>query len=158
MSGSEFVCVTYVKAPPERVWRALTEPEFTTRYWGVAFDTDWTPGSPMTWDENGATTSAPGQEVLEYDPPKRLAYTWHTFTPEWAERVGVPGDVLAKLAAEPRSKVRFDLEPDGGAVKLTVTHDGFPDLSTARDMVSQGWPALLSSLKSLLETGEPIGS
>ncbi|MEU6247184.1 SRPBCC family protein [Glycomyces sp. NPDC047010] len=156
MSDNAFVYVTYVKAAPEQVWRALTEPEYTTRYWGVAFATDWTPGSPMTWDENGATTFAPGQEVLESDRPRRLAYTWHTFTPEWAERVGVTADVLAKLAAEPRSKVRFELEPAGGAVKLTVTHDGFPDPSTARDMVSEGWPMLLSSLKSLLETGEPI--
>ncbi len=156
MSSNDFVYVTHVRTTPERLWQALTEPEFTTRYWGVAFDTDWTPGSPMAWAEGGATTAAPGQEVLEYDPPRRLSYTWHTFTPEWAARAGVAEDVLAKLAAEPRSKVRFELEPAGDAVKLTVVHDGFPDGSTARDMVSEGWPALLSSLKSLLETGEPL--
>ncbi|WP_026924041.1 ArsR/SmtB family transcription factor [Glycomyces arizonensis] len=151
-----FVYVTHVKTTPERLWRALTEPEFTKRYWGVALDTDWRPGSTMTWVENGVKTAHPDQRVLECDPPRRLSYTWHTFTPEWAANAGVDEDALAAIAAEPRSKVTFELEPAGEAVKLTVTHDGFAPGSTVRDMIGQGWPQLLSSMKTLLETGEPL--
>ena len=65
-------------------------------------------------------------------------------------------DDLAAAAQEPRSKVTFELEPAGGAVKLTVVHDGFPPASRAAELVSHGWPQVLSGLKTLLETGETI--
>ena len=68
---------------PERLWQALTDPAFTERYWGVAFDTDWQPGSEMTWSQPGLTIADPEQVVIESEPYRRLAYTWHTFTPEW---------------------------------------------------------------------------
>ncbi|MEV4225333.1 metalloregulator ArsR/SmtB family transcription factor [Nonomuraea sp. NPDC049725] len=151
-----FVYTTYIRTTPERLWQALTDPAFTRRYWGVSFDTDWTPGSPMTWDENGRRTAHPEQVVLESEPGRRLSYTWHTFTPEWAEAAGVSPETLARLTAEGRTKVTFDLEPHGDTVKLTVVHDGFDPGSTLRDMVSEGWPALLSSMKTLLETGEAL--
>jgi uncharacterized protein YndB with AHSA1/START domain len=110
----------------------------------------------MTWSENGAKTADPGQVVLESDPCRRLSYTWHTFTPEWAEGAGVDKETLAKLQRESRTKVTFTLEPHGEMVKLTVVHDGFDPGSTALAMCSQGWSALLSSLKTLLETGTPL--
>lgn len=156
MGDTSFVYLSRIKTTPERLWSALTEPELTQRYWDLSFDTDWKPGSPMTWRERGGSVSDPGQQVLEYDPPRRLAYTWHTFTPEWAERAGVDEDVLALIAAEPRSKVAFDLEPGGPTVRLMVTHDGFEPGSTVLKMISEGWPELVSSLKTLLETGEPL--
>jgi len=131
-------------------------PAFTRRYWGVAFETDWQPGSSMVWEENGRRTVDPEQRVLEAEPYRRLAYTWHTTTPEWAAGAGVDDEVLAALATESRSTVTFEIEPLGGTVKLTVVHDGFPAGSTMREMISTGWPHLLSDLKTLMETGETL--
>lgn len=156
MDADAFVYTTYIRTTPERLWQALTDPAFTRRYWGTAFTTDWRPGSPMVWEEAGARTAHPDQVVLEADAPHRLSYTWHTFTPEWAASAGVAEDVLAKIAAEPRSRVTFEIEPLGELVKLTVVHDGFEPGSTVREMIGGGWPALLSSLKTLLETGEAL--
>jgi uncharacterized protein YndB with AHSA1/START domain len=99
----------------------------------------------------------PQQVVVESDPFRRLSYTWHTMTPELAERFGWDQDFLAKIAGEPRSTVTFDIEPAGdGVVKLTVTHDGFAPGSTVAEMVGAGWPAVIASLKTLLETGAPL--
>jgi Activator of Hsp90 ATPase homolog 1-like protein len=86
-----------------------------------------------------------------------LSYTWHSFTPELAERFGWTAEFLARIAGEPRSTVTFEIEPAGDAVvKLTVIHDGFGPGSTVADMVSGGWPAVVASLKTLLETGDPL--
>jgi uncharacterized protein YndB with AHSA1/START domain/biotin operon repressor len=150
---SEFVYVTYIHTTPERLWAALIEPAFTREYWGVAFTTDWRPGSPMTWIENGRETVDPAQVVLEADPPRRLAYTWHTFTPEWAEAVGIDADTLAALQGEGRSKVTFSLDVEGDQVKLTVVHAELGD--TIKGLVSEGWPAIASELKTLLERTGP---
>ncbi|MEB3370868.1 ArsR/SmtB family transcription factor [Saccharopolyspora mangrovi] len=155
MPDPDFVYQTHIRTTPEKLWQALTDPEFTRRYWGVSLRSDWKPGSPITWEEHGSTD--PEQVVLESDPPHRLAYTWHTFTPDWAAANGIDEDLRARLAAEPRSRVVFELEPaEPGSVKLTVTHAGFSTDSTLRTMISQGWPQLLSSLKTLLETGQPL--
>jgi uncharacterized protein YndB with AHSA1/START domain len=156
MGGTEFVYTTYIKTTPERLWRALTEPAFTRRYWQATFESDWRKGSTLAWTQNGARVADPEQVILESDPYRRLAYTWHTFTPEFAAAVGMSDEVLAKVAAEPRSKVSFDIEPLGETVKLTVVHDGFEPGSTVLGMVSGGWPHLLSDLKTLLETGETL--
>lgn len=146
-----FVYTTYIDTTPERLWQALTDPAFTESYWGVALESDWTPGSPVTWKQGDVTIPDPGQVVLEADPPRRLAYTWHTFTPEWAADVGVDAEVLAEIVAERRSRVTFTIEPVGGRTRLTVVHDGFDPGSKVLEMISGGWPALLSSLKTLLE-------
>ncbi|URN02780.1 metalloregulator ArsR/SmtB family transcription factor [Actinomadura madurae] len=150
---NEFVYTTYIKTTPERLWEALTDPAFTRRYWGVSFETDWKPGSAITWHEDGATIADPEQVVLEAEPGRRLAYTWHTFTPEWAKAVGVDEETRARLLQEPRSKVTFEIEPAGETVKLTVVHEGG---ETLLDMSRHGWPQLLSALKTLMETGEPL--
>jgi uncharacterized protein YndB with AHSA1/START domain/DNA-binding transcriptional ArsR family regulator len=146
-----FVYTTYIRTTPERLWQALTEPEFTRRYWQTWFATDWRPGAEMTWAQPGVEVVDAAQRLLEYDPPRRLAYTWHTFTPEWAAASGIDEDVRARIAAEPRSKVAFDLEPAGELVKLTVVHDGFGPDSLVAQMVSQGWPAVVGKLKTMLE-------
>jgi len=156
MDTTAFVYTTYIKTTPEKLWQALTDPAFTRRYWGVQFATDWKTGSAMTWEEHGAQTTDPEQVVLESDPYRRLSYTWHTFTREWAEAAGVDDEALAKIAAEPRSKVTFDIEPLGETVKLTVVHDGFQPGSMVREMIQHGWPALVSGLKTLLETGDEL--
>ena len=156
MGSNEFVYTTYINTTPERLWQALTDPAFTRRYWGVAFESDWNVGSTMTWEEGGVKTSDPAQVVLESEPYRRLAYTWHTLTPEWAEAFGVSDEVFANVANERRSTVTFDIEPLGQMVKLTVIHSDFDPGSTVLEMVSQGWPELLSNLKTLLETGDTL--
>jgi uncharacterized protein YndB with AHSA1/START domain len=154
MQKPSFVYTTYIQTTPERLWEALTSPAFTERYWNVSFDTDWTPGSEMIWNNHGVRIADRAQVVLESDPYRRLSFTWHDFTPELARALDMSEDVFAAAAAEPRSKVTFELEPAGSAVKLTVLHDDFPPASKAAEMVSNGWPQVLSKLKTLLETGE----
>ncbi|NUT37408.1 MAG: metalloregulator ArsR/SmtB family transcription factor [Hamadaea sp.] len=154
MTGTEFVYTTYIKTTPEKLWQALTDPAFTARYWGSTFRTDWKPGSAMVWEQHGLTFEDPEQVVLEADPFRRLSYTWHAFIPGFAESVGMSQEIVDRMAAEPRSKVTFDLEQQGDVVKLTVVHDGFVPGSAVREGISQGWPPILSGLKTLLETGE----
>ncbi len=154
MNRPTFVYTTYIQTTAERLWEALTSSAFTMRYWSAAFETDWEPGSEMVWNLFGVRIANPEQVVLEADPPRRLSYTWHTFTPELARAAEVSEDTFAAAAAEPRSRVTFELEPAGSAVKLTVIHDGFPADSPAAGLVSNGWPRVLSRLKTLLETGD----
>ena len=157
MTSPEFINVSYIKTTPERLWQALTDPAFTKLYWGATFDTDWDAGSPMTWHQFGVAIAIPEQLVLESEPCTRLSYAWHDFTPELAEAVGFPDDFQARVATEPRSKVTFEIEPlDDEQVKLTVVHDGLDPDALMRLMISQGWPRVLSNLKTLLETGEPL--
>ena len=157
MDKPEFVYTTYIHTTPERLWQALTEPAFTERYWGMAFETDWKTGSTMILHQQGVTVVDPDQVVLEADPYRRLSYTWHTFTPEWAEALGVSEEERARIAAEPRSKVTFQIEEDGDLVRLTVVHDGFEPGSRVAEMISGGWPRVLSALKTFLETGDVSG-
>jgi uncharacterized protein YndB with AHSA1/START domain/DNA-binding transcriptional ArsR family regulator len=156
MGSTAFVYTTYINTTPQRLWQALTDPAFTRRYWGVTFESDWTAGSTMTWTQDGVTIADPEQVVLESEPGRRLVYSWHTFTPQFAAAVGLTDEVLAAIAAERRSKVTFEIEPLGAMVKLTVTHDDFEPGSTVVEMVSEGWPRLLSDLKTLLEEGKKL--
>jgi len=158
MERPDFVYTTYIRTTPERLWQALTDPAFTRRWWQATFDTDWKVGSSMTWNNHGVVIADPDQTVLESDPFRRLAYTWHTFTPELNERLQFGDELFAKLSSERRSRVAFDIEETGDLVKLTVVHDDFEPGSTAATMVRNGWPVFISSLKSLLETGEPLTS
>jgi uncharacterized protein YndB with AHSA1/START domain len=160
MDNPEFVYTSYIKTTPERLWQALTSPAFTSVYWGCSFDTDWRKGSTYTLEQNGARVADPDQVVLESDPPRRLSYTWHAFSPEWAEGVGrdmrFSAEYVATLAAEPRSKVTFEIEPVEDMVRLTVVHDGFAPGSAVFEGIRQGWPRILSDLKTLLESDQPV--
>ena len=160
-----FVYTTYIQETPERVWQGLTDPALMKRYWRhqkagpKTFHSDWKKGSTyeMAHDEVGLAVIGPEQVILEADPPRRLAYTWHTITPEWAAAVGMDEATAATWRAEARSKVSFDIEDVGhGVVKLTVTHDGFAPGSAVLPAISEGWPAVLASLKTLLETGSSL--
>src|SRR5918994_227710 len=153
-----FAYTTYIKTTPERLWQALTDPAFTERYWKTSFETDWHVGSPMTWHMRGVTIADPEQVVLESEPYRRLSYTWHTLTPELAEVHGISDEARAKVAGEGRSKVTFEIEPLDELCKLTVVHDGFEAGSTMLELVSGGWPHVLSELKTLLETGETFAA
>ena len=156
MDRPSFVYTTYIQTTPEQLWRALTEPAFTRRYWNASFDTDWKPGSTMTWDLGGITVADPEQVVLEADPYHRLSFTWHTFSPELNDSHGFPAEVRERIAAEGRSRATFELEPVGDSVKLTVIHDGLDPDSIVKTLIGDGWPRVLSRLKTLLETGETL--
>jgi DNA-binding transcriptional ArsR family regulator/uncharacterized protein YndB with AHSA1/START domain len=162
-----FVYTTYINATPEKVWRGLTDPSFTRQYWrhptagGVQLKSDWKKGSTydVTYEESGLVVSNPEQVILESDPFRRLSYTWHSFTREWAAAHGIDEADRAVWASEPRSKVAFDIEEAGaGVVKLTVVHDGFEAGRAVLQGISGGWPAVIASLKTLLETGSALPS
>jgi uncharacterized protein YndB with AHSA1/START domain len=141
MSKPEFVYTTYIETTAEKLWHALTSGDFTERYWfGHRVACDWKPGSPYSFTKQGATTIE--GNVLSIDPPKRLVYTWNPCSPETkGERV---------------SRVTFDLEPRGKVIKLTVTHDNLDPAGVMLRNISGGWPMVLASLKSLLETGHAL--
>jgi uncharacterized protein YndB with AHSA1/START domain len=160
-----FVYTIYIQSTPEQVWQGLTDPGLMRRYWRhreagpKTFHSEWTKGSryEMAHHEVGLVVSSPGQVVLESDPPNRLSYTWHEVTPEWAAAVGMDEATAAVWRAEARSKVTFDIEDVGhGTVRLTITHDGFATGSAVLPAISEGWPAVLSSLKTVLETGTTL--
>src|SRR6476469_2550234 len=120
MEKPTFVYTTYIQTTPERVWQALTEPAFTERYWATTFESDWKAGSAVTWRTRGVTIADPKQIVVESVPHSRLSYTWHTFTPEWADSLDLTDEARDRLAAEPRSRITFEIEALGEQVKLTV--------------------------------------
>ena len=136
----KFVYVTYIRMTPEKVWEALTKPEFTRQFWfGIAQESTFEPGAPWKLVGSEGKVYDTG-EVLECDPPRRLVLKWRN---EWKQ----------EMKAEGYSRCTFDLESVTGAVKLTVTHTMDRDRSTFIEAVSVGWPQILSNLKSLLETG-----
>lgn len=142
MTKPSFVYVTYIATTPEKLWRALTEGTFTEQYWfGTRIACDWAPGAPLTFRKDGALFNT--GEVLVYDPYRRLSYTWKV-------------EIDDAFRGERASRVVFDLEPKGAEVKLTLTHDDFDIDSKVHEAVSQGWPMVLASLKSFLETGRGL--
>ena len=157
VSTDEFVYVSYLDTTPEKLWRALIEPEFTLQYWGIGLRSDWKAGSPvlLQWGP-GEEFHDVGQVVLESDPYRRLSYRWHTYQAEHAKLFGWSEEYFEKLLKEKRSKVTFELERVGSSVKLTVTHDDFEPGSEMLASIRDGWPAILSALKTLLETGAPL--
>jgi uncharacterized protein YndB with AHSA1/START domain len=141
MSKPEFVYTTYIETTAEKLWHALTDGDFTERYWfGHRVASDWKAGSSYRFAKQGAPTIE--GKVLVVDPPKRLAYSWDSCSPE-AQR-------------ERTSRVTFDLEPRGKVIKLTVTHDELDERGVTLRNISGGWPMVLSSLKSLLENGQTL--
>ena len=143
MARSTFVYVTYIRTTPEKLWSALTDPEFMKQYWfGVHCESQWTAGSSwrMVYPDGRVTDAG---EIVEADPPRRLVIRWqHQNRPE--------------LKAEGDSLCTMELEPGGTAVKLSITHTIERDSSKLIEAVSGGWPKILSNLKSLLETGSIV--
>ena len=142
MPKPEFIYVTYIETTPEKLWHALTDGNFTERYWfGAHLRSDWTVGSSFEMVRSDGTVSDAGK-VVECDPPRRLAYTFVNQSDKYRNE-------FPALAT-------FVLEPYGKLVKLTLTHEGFAEGSEFFKGISKGWPAILSSLKSILETGQPL--
>jgi uncharacterized protein YndB with AHSA1/START domain len=146
-----FVYVTYIATTPEKVWRALIDPEVTRQYWvGKAGDpahenvSDWKPGSQ--WEhrrvDDARTIDLVGK-VVESTPPHRLVLTWAR--PKEADD------------DSKHSRVTFDIEPSGdGLIRLTVTHEDLERDAPMLSGISKGWPMVLSNLKTLLETGRTL--
>ena len=153
---STFVYTTYIATSPKKLWRALTEPAKTKKWWTVSFKSDWKVGSTYAIKMSGLTIADPDQIVLESEPHTRLSYTWHTFSPAWAAMNGFDEETRLMFASESRSTVTFEIAKTGHVVRLSVVHDGFDAASHVLDAIRQGWPPLLSSLKTYLETGEPL--
>jgi len=144
MSPPQIVYVSYIATTPDTLWSALTEAAFTKQYWfGRRPESDWRAGSPIRfWYDDGHGLDVSG-EILEASPPRRLSYTWRLEYSDEFRREGF-------------SRVSFDLEPKGKLVRLTVTHDRLGTNDQLNEGLRKGWPAIVSSLKSLLETGEPL--
>ena len=140
MPRSTFVYVTYIRTTPERLWSALTDPEFTKQYWfGMHGESDFTTGSPWKLVNDRGEVWDSG-DIVEADPPRRMVIRWeHQMRPE--------------LKAEGASLCTMELVPTGEAVRLTITHSVEREGSKLVEAVSGGWPKILSNLKSLLETG-----
>ncbi len=139
MNDKQHVYVTYIASTADKVWKALTDADAMRRYWGGVNESEFKPGSRWQFRLNGDPKPALGGTIVESDPPRRLVMTW----------AAMPDDQPDK-----RSRVTFELETKGDVVRLTVTHAELDPVMA--ESVNGGWPRVLSSLKSLLETGNAL--
>jgi uncharacterized protein YndB with AHSA1/START domain len=143
---STFVYVTYIAASPEKVWEALTEGDISEKYFfGSRIESDWEEGSSVTYSRNGGVTDE--GNVLKYDPVHELSFTW-THKDDDTPR-------------ESPTVVTFKLQHMDSTVKLTVIHENlvksdFAEKEGTFEGVNNGWPAILSNLKTFLETGKTL--
>ncbi|RWN55099.1 SRPBCC family protein [Mesorhizobium sp.] len=138
-----FTYTTYIASTPGKVFEAITKPDLARRYWGHENVSDWKPGS--SWQHiraNDERTVELVGKVVEVSPPTRLVITWAN----------------ASQASDPASysRVTFELEEYEAMVRLTVSHDDLEAGSGMANGIKKGWPIVLSSLKSFLETGQAI--
>jgi uncharacterized protein YndB with AHSA1/START domain len=145
MTNSKFVYVTYIRTTREKLWSGLTEPEFTRQYWANTHQvSDWKVGSDWKIMIPDGRVGDAGK-VIEIDRPRRLVLSWRN-------------EFLPELKNEAPTRVTYELEQQGDMVKLTLIHESDVPDSKLIDTVSNGWPVILASLKSLLETGESLES
>jgi uncharacterized protein YndB with AHSA1/START domain len=143
MADSRFVYVTFIRTTPEKLWQALIEPEFTRQFWGETWqESEWKPGASWRLMIPDGRVGDSG-EILEIEPGRKLVLAWRN-------------DFRPELHAEGYSRMTYELEKQGDVVKLTVIHQMDKPGSKLIDAVSNGWPMILASLKSLLETGESL--
>ena len=143
MSKATFLYVTYIRTTPAKAFAALTEGELTRQYWTLENVSDWKRGSPWKHVGSDGKPRILG-EVVESDPPRRLVITW-----------AFPADAGDRRK---HTRVSFDLEPVEDMVKLTVTHEELEPGSEMDRGIREGWPRVLSSLKTFLETGKPLAT
>ena len=140
---SRFVYVTYIRTTPEKLWAALTTPEFMKKYWfGMNIETDWTAGSPWKLVFSDGRVADTGT-IVEIEKPKRLVLRWRN-------------QLRPELHEEGEARCSMEIEAAGDVVKLTITHEIDKPGSKLIGAVSIGWPKILSSLKTLLETGAAL--
>jgi uncharacterized protein YndB with AHSA1/START domain len=140
---SIFVYVTYIRATPEKVWAALTDPGQAEKFWpGARPEADWKPGGAWRLVFPDGRTADQG-EIVEFNPPKKLAIHWRN-------------EFMPDFKAEGWTLCTMEIEPQGQAVKLTVRHSMDREGSKFIQAVSDGWPQIMANLKSFLETGEVV--
>ncbi|HEX3151262.1 MAG TPA: SRPBCC family protein [Gemmataceae bacterium] len=143
MAESRFVYVTYIRTTPERLWSALMSADFAKQYWLGAFpEADWRVGGAWKIVLPDGRVLDTG-EIVEFEPVKRMSIRWRN-------------EFMPEMKAEGWSLCTMEIEPEGEAVKLTLTHTMEREGSKFIGAVSNGWPKILSNLKSLLETGSTI--
>ncbi len=135
------VCTIYIKSTPETVWQGLTDAAFTSQYFhSTSIESTWQKGSEVTYRNQDGSIAVAG-EVITADHPRELSFTWHVHYNEQAKK-------------ERPSRVTFLLEPVEDSTKLTLIHDDFDEGTVVLPNVSEGWIAILSNLKTLIETDE----
>ena len=140
MSGSRFVYVSYIRVTPEKLWQALTKPEIIAQYrFGMNVESGWNVGSAWKMYADGHLMDS--GRILENVASQRLVLSWRS---EWS----------AAFKAEGNSTCMFEIEPTGPSSKLTLTHSSERPNSKFIGAVAEGWPMVISNLKSLLETGD----
>ena len=143
MAQIEIVYMIYIATTAEKLWEALTDGEFTRRYWGGRrIQSDWKVGSPVRHVREDGGIDWQG-EVLQSERPRLLSYTFHM-------------EISEEHRRDQPSRVTFELQPMDSVVKLTLIHDDFVSEKPTFETTRHGWPAIMSSLKSLLETGSPL--
>lgn len=143
MTGDKFCYVTFIRTTPEKLWDALTKPEFTRAYWaGTTQESEWKKGSSWRALTPDGRIWDTGQ-IIETDRPKRLVLTWRN-------------EHFPEMRAEGFTRLTYEIEALGKEVKLTLTHEIDVPNSKIIAALGSGWPAVLASLKSLLETGEAL--
>ncbi len=137
------VCTIYINATPEAVWEGLTDASFTSQYFhSTSIESTWEPGAEVTYLNPDRSVAVAGK-IIEANHPSRLSFTWHVhYNPE--------------AIKEAPSLVTFKLEAMEGATKLVVVHEDFPPDSVVYPQITSGWIAILSNLKTLLETGKAM--
>ena len=143
MTAPAFVHELYIKTTPEELWKALTQTDYTSRYfYGTHVTSDWKVGSPVHFRDGDGRDQIEGK-VLAAEPRKRLVlsqrYLWDP-----------------AMAKEEPSRIAYDIEPQGETCRLTVTQDGSAEGSAAYAAMLRGWPWIVSGLKTLLETGQSL--
>lgn len=143
MNAEKFVYVIYIRTTTEKLWDALTNPAFTQKYWcACRLESTWEPGSPWKLMIPDGRVGDAG-EILEIEKQRRLVLRWRN-------------EFIPEMRAEGDSRCTWELEPQGDMVKLTVIHEIDKPGSKFLQSISTGWPVILSSLKSLLETGDAL--
>ncbi len=141
--SSKFLYVTYIRTTPEKLWDALTKPEFTRAYWfGITLESEWKKAASWKMMIPDGRVGDSG-EIIEIERPKKLVLSWRN-------------EFRSEMREEGYSRCTFTLEPEGDTVKLTILHQIDRDGSKLIEAVSGGWPKILASLKSMLETGKPL--
>ncbi len=142
MSTPRHVYQVYIRTTPERLWQAITDPAMTEAYYfNSRIESDWTPGAPFTMRQADGRLDIEG-EVVEADPPRKLV---HTFNLRWDPEND-----------DPPSRVTWEITPMGDTCRLSLVHDGFASETQTFRETGGGWSLILSSLKSLLETGDAL--
>jgi len=142
MNKEKFVYSIFIDTTPEKLWGALTEGEWTQKFWaGRYIESDFKVGSDVTmYTDSGKSKIDFIGKILKSEPPTLLSYTFHV-------------QVSEESRAEEPSVVTYEIESLKDVVKLTVIHDEIP---SGLEGLSRGWTAIISGLKSVLETGKPL--